>query len=320
MRRPVGGLSATTDHIIEDKEEKMESLTAFAERKPKLTSALLWLLAGVITIACFTYQDKTGPTYPLEGELETAQGTVQFKFLRSENIGTDLKIMLIEPVPSGVTGHVEYRRYKSDDDWQTMPMEPGFFEFSRRGRIESVQAIGAELPSLQERAGKYEYLVYIDDGQNEPVSVTGDRPIYARYKAAVPTGVLIFHILAVFASMTIAIRTTFEALIDGNYRPLIWATILSLLLGGFILGPLVQWYAFGVWWSGIPFGYDWTDNKVLVELIFWLLALFLNRGDRRDRPSVYLAGIVTLVVYFIPHSIFGSEYDYRTGTGHGTAG
>ena len=298
----------------------MQTLITFAKRKPKLTSALLWFLAGVITLVCFTYQDKTGPTYPLEGDFQTAPGTVHFKFLRSETIGTDLKIMLLDPVPSEVTGYVEYRRYKSNDDWGTLPMEPGSFEFSRRGRTESIQGIGVELPSLQERAGKYEYLVYIDDGQNEAISVTGDQPIYARYKAEVPIGVLILHIFAVFASMTIAIRTIFEALIDGNYRYLLWATILSLLLGGFVLGPLVQWYAFGVWWSGVPFGYDWTDNKVLVELVFWLLALYLNRGERRNRGSVYLAGFVTLVVYFIPHSIFGSEYDYRTGTGHGTAG
>jgi hypothetical protein len=298
----------------------VQSLITFAKRKPKLTSALLWILAGIITLACFTYQDKTGPTYPLEGDFQTAQGTVTFKFLRSETIGTDLKIMLLEPVPAGISGYVEYRRYKSNDAWQTLPMEPGSFEFSRRGSTEEVQGIGVELPSLQERAGKYEYLVYINDGQVDAVSVTGDELIYARYKAPVPTGVLLLHILAIFASMTIAIRTTFEALIDGNYRRLLWATIISLLLGGFVLGPWVQWYAFGVWWSGVPFGYDWTDNKVLVELVFWLLALYLNRGERRNRPSVYLAGFVTLVVYFIPHSIFGSEYDYRTGTGHGTAG
>jgi hypothetical protein len=298
----------------------LQAIITFTKRKPKLTSALLWLLAGIITLACFTYQDKTGPTYPLEGEFQTAQGPVYFKFLRSETIGTDLKIMLLEPVPSGITGYVEYRRYKSNDAWETLPMQPNSFEFSRRGRMETVQGMGVELPSLQERAGKYEYRVYIDDGSGEAASVTGDQPIYARYKATVPTGVLILHILAIFASMTIAIRTTFEALIDGSYRKLLWATLLSLLLGGFILGPWVQWYAFGVWWSGVPFGYDWTDNKVLVELAFWVLALYLNRGTRRNRWSVYLAGVVTLVVYFIPHSIFGSEYDYRTGTGHGTAG
>jgi hypothetical protein len=101
---------------------------------------------------------------------------------------------------------------------------------------------------------------------------------------------------------------------------MIWATLISLLLGAFALGPLVQWYAFGVWWSGIPIGYDWTDNKVLLELAFWILALVLNSGGRRSRRAVYLAGFATLVVYFIPHSIFGSEYNYRTGTGTGTTG
>ena len=116
----------------------MQSLTTFAKQKPKLTSILLWLLAGVIILVFLPIRIKTGPTYPLEGEFQTAQGAVQFKFLRSENIGTDLKIMLLDPLPSGVTGYVEYRRFKSNDDWETLPMEPGSFGFSRRGRTESV--------------------------------------------------------------------------------------------------------------------------------------------------------------------------------------
>lgn len=298
----------------------MPSVKDHTKRKRVLKSALLWALSAAVTLGCFTYQDKTGPTYPLEGEFQTAKGTVSFKFLRSETIGTELKIMLIDPVPEGVTGYVEYRRYKSDDDWSMSPMKPGEFGFSRRGRTESVTGTGAALPSLRERAGKYEYFVYIDDGAGEPVSVTGESPIYARYKAEVPFWALILHILVIFASMTLAIRTAIEALVNGSYKSMLWATIVSLLLGGYVFGPLVQWYAFGVWWSGVPFGYDWTDNKVLVELVFWLLAAFLNRGGRRSRWPVYLAGLVTLVVYFIPHSLFGSEYDYRTGTGHGTAG
>lgn len=298
----------------------MSFLKAFAVRKPILTRVLLWLLSVVLTLGCFTYQDKTGPTYPLEGDFQTVRGPVQFQFLRSETIGTPLKIMLLEPVPEGVTGSVQYRRYKSDDAWTTVSMQPGEFAFSRRGSTVSVAGVGAELPSLQERAGKYEYFVYIDDGEETPVSVTGNRPIYARYKAAVPTWALFVHIIAIFVSMMLAARTVFEALIDGSYKGMLWATIVSLLLGGFVFGPLVQWYAFGVWWSGVPYGYDWTDNKVLVEIVFWLLAAFLNRGERRSRWPVYLAGVVTLIVYFIPHSLFGSEYDYRTGTGHGTAG
>ena len=298
----------------------MASIKGLAERRPRLTSVILWILAAILTLGCFAYQDKTGPTYPLEGRFQTAKGPVSFQFLRSENIGTDLKIMLLDPVPDGVTGSIKYRRYKSNDDWSTLPFQPGEFKFSRRGSTEVVKGMGAELPSLQERAGKYEFFVSIGDGVGEPVSVTGDKPIYARYKAAVPMSVLAVHILTIFASMALALRTVGEALIDGKYKWMLWATLISLLLGGFVLGPLVQWYAFGVWWSGVPYGYDWTDNKVLVELIFWILAVVLNRGTRRARWAVYLAGVVTLFVYFIPHSIFGSEYNYTTGTGHGTAG
>jgi hypothetical protein len=298
----------------------MTSIKNLLNRKSVLSSVLLWILAVFITLACITFQERTGPTKPLVGDFSTAVGLVHFKFLRSETIGHNLKIMLVQPVPEGISCTVRFRRYKSNDDWSELSMRPGTFEFSRRGVTETVKGTGVELPSLEERAGKYEYFVYIDDGVRDRVSITGDKPIYARYKAQVPTLVLLLHIVVVFLSMILAIRTVLEALLDGAYKWMLWATIISLLLGAFLLGPLVQWYAFGVWWSGVPFGYDWTDNKVLLELAFWLLALILNWGKKRRRGPVYVAGIVTLIVFFIPHSLFGSEYDYRTGTGHGTAG
>ena len=285
-----------------------------------LRSILFWILAIIITIACLSYQDKTGPTYPLEDNIEVFGENIHFKFLRSETIGTDLQIMLLDPVPSEISGYVKYRRLKSNDEWSIVQMESGSFEFKRRWEVQSVDGLGAKLPSLKERAGKYEFFVFITKEGSEPISVTGDKPIFARYKAAVPAWALLVHILIIFVSMAIGIRTVLEAIVNGKFKWMIWASIISLILGGFVLGPIVQWYAFGVWWSGIPFGHDWTDNKVVFELIFWFIAAYMNRGSRRNRWSVYFAGVATLLVYFIPHSIFGSEYNYQTGSGHGTAG
>jgi hypothetical protein len=283
---------------------------------------LPWAVAAALTLACFAFQNRTGPTYPLEGTVATSRGEVAFKFLRSEEIGTGLQIMLRDPVAPGVAAKVRYRRYRSNDGWSETPMTPGTFRFSRRGTAEEVRGVGATLPSLPERAGKYEYLVLVDDGSG-PRSVTGDRPVIARYKAPVPRAVLLVHILVVFLSMTLALRTGLQAIAGGELRGLLWATIGSLLLGAFVLGPIVQWYAFGVWWSGLPFGTDWTDNKVLVELLGWLgaaVAVVVARNARTARAAVLVATAVTLAVYFIPHSIFGSEYDYTRGSGHGTAG
>jgi hypothetical protein len=132
--------------------------------------------------------------------------------------------------------------------------------------------------------------------------------------------VLAVHILTIFLAMLLAVRTTLEALVDGKYRWMMWATIVSFVLGAFVLGPIVQWYAFRVWWSGFPLGGDWTDNKVVFELLAWIVAAVLNTGKRRNRWAVVGAGVVTLAVYFIPHSIFGSEYNYATGKGRGTTG
>jgi hypothetical protein len=283
---------------------------------------LLWFAAAALTIACFVFQNRTGPTYPLEGTFETGKGPVGFKFLRSEEIGTGLSIMLRDPVPAGVAAKVRFRRFKSNDAWSETPMQPGVFRVSHRGSVEEISGVGATLPSLKERAGKYEYYVIVDGGAGSR-SVTGERAIYARYKAPVPRAVLLVHILIVFLSMTLALRTGLEALRGGETRRLVWATVASLVAGAFVMGPVVQKYAFGVWWSGVPFGWDWTDNKVLVELAAWLLAAGLGASSRHARwarAAVIFATVVTLAIYFIPHSIFGSEFDYTSGVGRGTAG
>lgn len=297
----------------------MSWIKKFIAGYPVLSNIILWVSAVVVTLLCLKYQDKTGPTYPLEGEVTLCGEKVGYKFQRSETVGRDLTVVLLDPVPGKVTGSVRYRRMKSDDRWAVERMNPGEFEITRRGQTESHRGLGAKLPGLSKRAGKYEYYVYVSCGE-EPFSVTGEEPVIARYKGAVPAWALFVHIIVMFGSMIIAVRTLLEALIDGSYKWLLYGTVISLILGGFILGPLVQWYAFGVWWDGIPFGYDLTDNKVLIGLIFWLLACYMNRGERRNRKSVYLAAAITLIVYFIPHSMLGSEYNYRTGAGRGTAG
>ena len=95
-----------------------------------------------------------------------------------------------------------------------------------------------------------------------------------------------------------------------DYRRLAnWAAVL-IFIGGFILGPLVQKYAFGVFWSGVPLGFDLTDNKTLIAMVGWLIALFLMRKGKPGRAGVVAAAVLLLVVYSIPHSVLGSELDY----------
>jgi hypothetical protein len=69
----------------------------------------------------------------------------------------------------------------------------------------------------------------------------------------------------------------------------------------------MQWYGFGAWWTGVPFGWDLTDNKTLVAAVAWLWAAFRMRGGGSARTAIMLAAVTTLVVFLIPHSAWGSE-------------
>ena len=84
----------------------MSKLIVITKQKMRLTSVLLWILSILLTLARFIYQDKTGANYPLESEIKTDLGAVKFKFLCSETIGIDLKMMFLDPAPEGISGHV----------------------------------------------------------------------------------------------------------------------------------------------------------------------------------------------------------------------
>ena len=73
----------------------------------------------------------------------------------------------------------------------------------------------------------------------------------------------------------------------------------------------MQYYAFGQWWTGVPFGWDLTDNKTLIVVLAWVFAAWRLRGGRRARGATLAAAIVTLVVFAIPHSSWGSQIDWQ---------
>jgi len=88
-----------------------------------------------------------------------------------------------------------------------------------------------------------------------------------------------------------------------------------MTLGGMVFGPFVQNFAFGAYWTGFPLGGDWTDNKMLVMWLAWVVAFIVveflaRRKTAIVRGVVLLAAAVTIVAYLIPHSTRGSELDY----------
>ena len=263
-----------------------------------MKKTLFWVFSFLITASFAVYQRKTGPTYPIKGGEVDGTGITSYRLPRSCTTGADdcvVRILYKGPLE----GRVVWRRYKTEDPVQVLPME------FKEGEL------SARLPS-QPPAGKLAYRVYAKHPSGEYGLSRG--PVVTRFKGPVPAWALIPHIIFLFLFMFFSVRIALTALAEQT--PLKHAVVINLgflLLGGFVFGPIVQHYAFGQAWTGFPFGYDLTDNKTLLMLLAWLPALWAVLKARPARRWVLLAFVVTMAVYLVPHSMFGSELDYAKG-------
>jgi hypothetical protein len=258
-------------------------------------TTLIWIFAIFFTVFIAGYQRRTGPTYEMSVKKEIGNEVIKAKLIRTYDGNDDAKIILNIPDTS-VNGKIQFRRFKSYDSWTTAPMV-------RKG-----DSLIGSLPH-QDIAGKVMYHVTLMKGSEEVI--LNDDAAVLRYKGHVPMYILLPHILIIFLAMLFSTITGLEAIFLGkNTLVYTWITIITLFIGGLILGPIVQKFSFNVYWAGWPFGHDLTDNKSIVAFIFWLIALVVQYRNREKKAWAIVASIVLLVVFLIPHSMLGSEIDF----------
>jgi hypothetical protein len=252
-----------------------------------------WVLAVLLTVGAAYYQRTTGPTYPVRETVVLAGRDVDVRLLRTHGGEGDLPVV-VEGVGPPVTGKIFWKRYPTSEEFREIVM-------TRQG-----EDLTGSLPH-QPPAGKVEYRIALSDG-DEIVSLPSGGTAVARFKGAVPAAALVPHILFMFAAMLLSNRAGIEAIRKGKRIALYtWITLLLMLLGGLVFGPVVQKYAFGAYWTGVPFGYDLTDNKTLVAFLGWVLAAVAVARGRSPRAWVLGAALLTLVIFLVPHSLLGSE-------------
>jgi hypothetical protein len=263
---------------------------------------ILWFLAFIITIGAAIYQRTTGPTYPKRISVTVNNTVHELKLLRSLSLSEKSEVRLDLP-DSNIRAKLFFKRYKSDDEYQVT-------EFTYRSDPKH-GGLFAGIPQ-QPAAGKLQYYIEITD-LNGSQSYLKENPVVIRFKGDVPAFVLVPHILLMFIAMLFSTLAGLMAIIKYPlYKKYALWTLILFIAGGMALGPIVQYLAFGDFWTGIPYGWDLTDNKTLIALIFWIIAVYMNK--KSDRPIyTILAAFILLLVFSIPHSLFGSELNYSSG-------
>lgn len=271
-------------------------------------SPVLWTLVILLTLISAVWQRVSGPSYPVRFKHELAGVQVSGKLARTHGITGDLPVRIRLPEDAadaqGIEGMVHWRRYPTQDDWEELPL------------VFSDGALQTALPK-QGMAGKVEYWVELHkDGQE--FRVPRQEAVLARFKGDVPLPVLLIHILFMFFGMAWSTRAGLAAVVRGPDLQKHARIALGLLLvGGFVLGPIVQKYAFDAYWTGWPLGEDLTDNKLAAAVLMWALAVWFTRQGgavrRAGRAWAIAAMLVVFIIFSIPHSLHGSTLDYETG-------
>lgn len=176
----------------------------------------------------------------------------------------------------------------------------------------SGERLFAVLPHFP-RAGKIEYTVRLSKGLAK-ATLPSDGSAILRYRDDVPGWLLVLHIAFMFAGLLLGLRLLASALLGERGGASLFPWLMALMVpGGLVLGPLVQKYAFGAYWTGWPVGEDLTDTKTLVAVLAWVGAWWIStRRPDRWRAAVVVASVVMLAVYLIPHSVRGSQIDWST--------
>jgi len=156
-------------------------------------------------------------------------------------------------------------------------------------------------------------------------------------------GAIVFVILAAFYSLKYLLKGVDLSKSIKN-AGIAWGMI---FIGGFPLGWALAYQVYGTPWTGIPFGWDITDNKTLIIFFYWSVALYMIRGTafnlfasgrgkwcpfrmslsktrlgdvrtvkgRRDMISknrfaklTIIGALLTISLYLIPHSIMVSPW------------
>lgn len=279
----------------------MEDNTITEEVKKKGWSfkiIMFWVLAFLITAGSAYYQRLTGPTYPTSGVMSFQGKDIKYKFERSCDTSKNVMVKL-ENLDPTIKGVIEYKRYNTNDDKTLVEMK------NDNG------VLTGEFPTEKDRtyripAQKFEYRVLlVKDNQKSELP---SRPVVLRYKGDVPLAILLIHVIVIFSAMLVSTRAGLEFFnSNANFKKFALWALAIMTLGGMVLGPIVQKYAFGELWTGIPFGIDLTDNKTLIAWVAWIVAAMASFRSKNPGRWVLGAALVTLIIFSIPHSVMSGN-------------
>lgn len=252
--------------------------------------SFIWVFAFLLTIAATVYQWRSDPALPIKKEVNTGVRRFLAQF-PATYVGTADYPVALRVSDISVHGFLLYRKYPTRDTLTKV-------DFKREG-----DQLVASIPN-QPPAGTIEYQVHLEKA-GKPLAVGYGKPMVIRFMGKVPDTVIISHVLIMFLALFFSNAAGMLALFKyPSFRLVTVVAFIVIFIGGFILGPIFQKYAFNGWWAGIPYSWGITDNKTTVAILAWTLALIMINKKGAAFWAI-AASILTIAIFSVPHGFFG---------------
>lgn len=251
-----------------------------------------WAIAFVLCLAGLLAQRQLSSELPLAVDQPWAGKRVTTSLARV-HVGPGGQRISVAGVEPEWAGELIWRPADGESEFQRLPLR-------NLGSL-----ITGEIP-IQTRGRSTEYRIELEtpDGL---LRLPAQGTLMIRFRGATALSVSLAHIALLALGLLLAMRAGLEALALGEHaQSLAWGSFLSFLAGGLVCGPLMKQQAYGLLWTGPPFGLDSTDTKMLLLVIAWLLPLILRARGLRARRWIVLAALLSLIAFLIPHSHFAS--------------
>lgn len=137
----------------------------------------------------------------------------------------------------------------------------------------------------------------------------------------------VFHLGLIAGSFLLFLHSFHFAqrylLLKEDFSRCFWSAVAgagSFFVASFPLGILLAYQTYGVGWSGIPLGWDVTDNKSILIFLYYATIIALTKSHiykKAKRPNrisdhtfarLSIWGmLLTLVIFLLPHGISNAE-------------
>ncbi len=248
----------------------------------------IWILAMFLSLAAALYQHTTNSTSPLIVTIKSGIQKIQFEYLRSYSSKGDCPIVIQMPDIT-ISGSIYYRKFGSSDDMTKINL-----------RREGEQLIGS-LPH-QPPTGKLVYRIELLKN-GEVLKMSTESSIIIQFTGHIPDVLFVMYLILMFLTLLFSNVTGLLALFNtSSYKIMSLFTLISLIIGGLILGLIVQKYAFNEYWTGIPFGWSLDANKTLVAISVWAIVLGRIRHSN-VKFWILTASLITLTIFTLTYSL-----------------